>query len=301
MEGGLLILGNGFDLDLGLHTRYSDFWESEGWKTAKKSCPEKYFVDSLENYRITHQWFDLESGLQIGATRLKNQLRSTYNNGNYKKSFQILVDELRNYIGEQQEHFVPNKHSVAERILCGINARPLFKCIYTFNYTDIVKMSQRFHVSELPPVYYVHGSLQLDDQIILGVEVENFLSIPTPLTFLIKSNSPYYHYTNLLNDLEMAEDVVFFGHSINGMDFPYFKEYFMNLVQMPMIHHRKRHITIITYDELSEMQIKDNFRANGIDVRSLFNKVALEFILTKGIYDDNRVEKEKLNRLLGEM
>lgn len=298
MEGGLLILGNGFDLDLGLHTRYSEFWESESWKTARQSCPEKYLVSSLERYRITHQWFDLESGLQDGANRLLNRLSHDFDGRNYYESFHILVNELRKYIKEQQEHFTPNSNSVAERILRAINARPLYKCIYTFNYTDIVTMSQRFHVSELPPVYYMHGSLQPDDQIILGVEVEDFSSIPPQLTFLIKSNSPYYHYNNLLNDLEKAEDVVFFGHSINGMDFPYFKEYFMSLNSMPMIHRRKRHVTIITYDEQSEMQIKDNFRANGIDVRSLYNKVALEFIQTKGIYENNRAEIEKLNEMM---
>lgn len=46
------------------------------------------------------------------------------------------------------------------------------------------------------------------------------------------------------------------------------------------------------------MQIKDNFRANGIDVRSLFNKVILEFIMTKGIYEKNSLECYKLDRLL---
>ncbi len=297
MENGVLILGNGFDLDMGLHTRYSDFWDSEGWKEAKLSCPEKYLVKSLEKYRITHNWFDLESGLLDGATRLLKTLSPNYDGTNYHASFQMLINELRNYIKGQQENFTPNNDSVAAQILRAINSQPLFKCIYTFNYTDIVNMSERFHVSKLPPVHYVHGSLQPNDQIILGVEVEDFASIPSPLTFLVKSNSPYYHYTNLLNDLEMAEDVVFFGHSINGMDFPYFKEYFMRLMDMPIIHHRKRHVTIITYDEFSAMQIKDNFRANGIDVRGLYNKVALEFILTNGIYNGNCAEQEKLNGL----
>ena len=297
MENGLLILGNGFDLDMGLHTRYSDFWESEGWKEAKLSCPERYLVNSLEKYRITHHWFDLESGLLYGATRLLKNLSPHYDGKDYLASFQILINELRKYIEGQEECFTPNNDSVAAQILRAINSRQVFKCIYTFNYTDIAKMSERFHVSKLPPVHYVHGSLQPNDQIILGVEVEDFASIPPPLTFLIKSNSPYYHYNNLLNDLEVAENVVFFGHSINGMDFPYFKEYFMRLMDMPTIHHRKRHVTIITYDEFSAMQIKDNLRANGIDVRELYNKVALEFILTHGIYNDNRAEKEKLDGL----
>ena len=74
MAESLLILGNGFDLDLGLHTRYSEFWESERWKEVKGSCPEPYLVKSLEKYRVTHNWFDLESGLLEGAKSLKNKI-----------------------------------------------------------------------------------------------------------------------------------------------------------------------------------------------------------------------------------
>lgn len=127
--------------------------------------------------------------------------------------------------------------------------------------------------------------------------MEDFNSIPSQLTFLIKSNSPYYHYTNLQNDLEMSEDVIFFGHSINGMDFPYFKDFFSWLIDLPVKSGRKKNVTIITYDVESEMQIKDNLRRNGIDVRSLFNKVALDFILTKEIYEGNEMELRKLDKL----
>lgn len=298
MENGLLVLGNGFDLDLGLHTRYSEFWECEGWQMAKSSCPEPYLVTSLEKYRISHHWFDLESGLQDGATRLLGRLRNNFDSKDYYKSFQILTKELGIYIKEQQDCFTPTENSVAERLLHAINTKTLFKCIYTFNYTDLGQMSQRFNVTNLPTIHYVHGTLQADNQIILGIEVEDFSTIPPQLTFLIKSNSPYYHYTNLLTDLNTADDVVFFGHSINGMDFPYFKEYFQSLENMPTRQGLKRNITIVTYDDQSAMQIKDNFRANGIDVRSLFNKVRLEFVMTKGIYDNNHTEIEKLNRLL---
>lgn len=297
----MLVLGNGFDLDLGLHTRYSEFWECERWKKAKSSCPEKYLVNSLERYRISHHWFDLESGLQDGATRLLGRLRNNFESNDYYKSFQILTQELGIYIKQQQDSFTPTENSVAERLLRAINTKTLFKCIYTFNYTDLFQMSQRFNVINLPAVHYVHGTLQADNQIILGIEVEDFSTIPPQLTFLIKSNSPYYHYTNLLSDLNTSDDVVFFGHSINGMDFPYFKGYFQSLENMPTRQGQKRNITIVTYDEQSAMQIKDNFRANGIDVRSLYNKVRLEFIMTKGIYENNRTEIEKLNRLLDNM
>ena len=59
---------------------------------------------------------------------------------------------------------------------------------------------------------------------------------------------------------------------------------------------RKKSVTIITYDAESEMQIKDNLRRNGIDVRSLFNKVTLNFILTKEIYKGNEMELRKLDK-----
>ena len=59
----VLILGNGFDVDLGLQTRYSDFWKSE-------FCPKDYpaplihhlnqcWPDNLEAVR----WYDLENEL----------------------------------------------------------------------------------------------------------------------------------------------------------------------------------------------------------------------------------------------
>lgn len=298
MAESILILGNGFDLDLGLHTRYSEFWGSERWKEVMENCPEPYFINSLEKYRITHNWFDLESGLLEGAKRLKDKLRARFDASNYYESFQMLIRELRTYIEYQQDNFTPAKNSVAGRLLKAIDTKPLVKRIYTFNYTDIVKMSQRYKVSKLPFVHYVHGSLNPNDQIILGIEMEDFSSIPPQLTFLIKTNSPYYRYTNLLRDLELADQVVFFGHSINGMDFPYFKDFFLQLVNMPIPKSRKRYVAIVTYDEHSAMQIKDNFRANGIDVRSLYNKVILEFVMTKGIYEKNPNEINKFNRLL---
>jgi hypothetical protein len=120
--------------------------------------------------------------------------------------------------------------------------------------------------------------------------MEDFSSIPPQLTFLIKSNSPYYRYTNLLRDLNLADHVVFFGHSINGMDFPYFKDYFWQLVEMRIPQEEKRHITIITYDERSAMQIRRQWglvsvsRESAVDqgtvLRSLFYLLLFSLLIT---------------------
>lgn len=297
MNGYLLIIGNGFDLDLGLHTRYSDFWACEKWKSAREALPEPYVISSLEKYRITHNWFDLETGLLYGAMRQRGILFSSSTIQNYKESFHILVNELKDYVLGQQEHFIIKKDSVAKRLLDAIAFSEDPICIYTFNYTDLEQISDRLNVTSLPPIFHVHGSLRPDDQIILGIELEDISKINNQLTFLIKSNNPQYHYNHLLRDLASWDNVIFFGHSINGMDFPYFKDYFINLSSIPVDVSEKKHITIITYDELSAMEIKDNFRRNGIDVRNLFNRVEMEFIMTKSIYDGNKREIAKFDKL----
>lgn len=294
----LLILGNGFDLDLGLHTRYSDFWQSDLWQNAKGNCNEEYLVNSLERYRVTHNWFDLESGLRDGASALIGRLGKTFPNTDYRQSFQLLQDKLKEYITNEQANSTPGTGCVAYHILNAIKYNTSFKTIYSFNYTDLNALSGKVGIDLLHSVVYLHGSLQPDDDIILGIEVEDPTTIPPQLTFLIKSNSPYYRYNNLMSDLLGASDVIFFGHSINGMDFPYFKDYFLQLSRSNDREEDKRHITIITYDNDSAMQIRDNFRFNGIDVRNLYNRVHLEFILTKDIYNGNKAETDKFSSLI---
>lgn len=301
MNDYILILGNGFDLDLGLHTTYSDFWNNNKWREIKNSCPESYLVSSLEQYRITHNWFDLESGLLDGAQKLNKRLSSSFDNSKYKESFRMLVNQLKEYVLDQQTQFIPNPKSVAKQILEAISYAEDSVYIYSFNYTDIKALCNRLEVLELPSVFHVHGSLKPHDDIILGIELEDISNIPERLTFLIKSNNPYYQKNHLLRDLENTDNVIFFGHSINGMDFPYFKDYFIDLSDLSADKSEKKHITIITKDESSEMQIKDNFRRNGIDVRTLFNRVDLEFIMTDGIYKGNQREIDKLEKLRSQL
>ena len=63
MRSIVLVLGNGFDLDLGLRTSYKDFWESN-------DCPKNYpallikhlnekWPDNLDKVK----WYDLENEL----------------------------------------------------------------------------------------------------------------------------------------------------------------------------------------------------------------------------------------------
>jgi len=64
----LLIIGNGFDLDLGLKTSYSDFIESDNFK----SIAHKYqLLNFLSEKFHTEKWIDLENFLRLFAEQYK--------------------------------------------------------------------------------------------------------------------------------------------------------------------------------------------------------------------------------------
>lgn len=56
----LLIIGNGFDLSLGLETKYSDFARSDKWPN---QISNEYYFAYLNNKKNTEYWFDLEQVL----------------------------------------------------------------------------------------------------------------------------------------------------------------------------------------------------------------------------------------------
>lgn len=93
----VLILGNGFDLDLGLKTSYKDFWESE-------FCPKDYPAPLIRhlntrwsNSRDAVKWYDLE-----------NELLSYAIHGD--KSDVVSIHE-RNYIQSNSDYTLQNRIS----------------------------------------------------------------------------------------------------------------------------------------------------------------------------------------------
>lgn len=100
----VLILGNGFDVDLGLQTRYSDFWESE-------FCPKDYpaplihhlnqcWPDNLEAVR----WYDLENELLNYYNEIAHSRRIPDVITQEEKEFIIKVNLVNYSYGVGQEY-----------------------------------------------------------------------------------------------------------------------------------------------------------------------------------------------------
>ena len=158
----LLILGNGFDLSLDRETRYSDFAKSRFWPENLESELFSY----LEEKANLERWFDLESELAryIQTVRKESSAYVTTRPGRAKQDradFKEIVEALIAYLKNVERKDV-NCDSIAAkvfRLACWDSA---FSKIYSFNYTDLDKLSEKLNLAGVPIVEYVHGCLADD-------------------------------------------------------------------------------------------------------------------------------------------
>lgn len=299
MSGKVLILGNGFDLDLGMKTRYSDFANSDIWEQSFQDDMQLYRPDTLLGYlnkeKEKNAWFDIEQSMLNYVTNKKNEYGIPDNDINDdKKSFRKLCHALSMYLKHVQTYYSQRKNNVAVEVLKAVAANGYFRSIYTFNYTNLRQIASDNGITlGEANIMHVHGSLAADD-IILGVMADNASVVPEEYSFLYKDNSRYYQSNNMATDLDEANELVIFGHSINGMDFDYFRDFFLKQPGEKGDFKKKR-ITIFTYDENSDSQIRNSIRKIGINPRQLFNRNELCFIHTKLLSDGDNLERNRYN------
>lgn len=249
----LLILGNGFDLGLGRDTRYSDFVKSRFWPEDLKSELFGY----LEKKANLERWFDLESELAryIQNVRKESSAYVTTRPGRAKQDradFNEIVEALITYLKTVERKDV-NRESIAAKVFSLACRDSAFSKIYSFNYTDLDKLSEKLNLAGVPIVEYVHGCLA-DDSAILGInDTEDTLE--GLYDFMRKSFNPHYSSHPVSYDLKTADEVVFFGHSLGDNDYHYFQSFFRHQCEENLAPEEKRTITIFTKDENGRMNI----------------------------------------------
>ena len=67
MPKRLLIIGNGFDIDLGLRTRYSDFAKSNFWEKLMRNTHgfDQDLLAALREAKEKEAWFDIEKTMTL--------------------------------------------------------------------------------------------------------------------------------------------------------------------------------------------------------------------------------------------
>ena len=302
-----LIIGNGFDVDMGLPSKYSDFADSPEFHDLARRMNDMYYVEERDNSLVLQiqkasnesNWFDIEEEIHkyvVNHSSLdENMVR------NVRSEFEGLKKTLTNYlkrVSRDLEHKA-DKQRLAYQLKYQLQFSPLSKIDIYFNYTtsELFLEMPTYHEIGKGLFTYVHGSLRYDD-IVLGCDLQPGETVNRQLSFMYKYNQ-LHQATHIARHLLQAKEIIFFGHSVNEMDFCYFKEFFKVASASPT---PTRHLTFITLDEESERAIKDNIRNQGISVSDLYSNLeTLNFIHTKNYYAKKENEVKKWNEIMARL
>ena len=260
----VLIIGNGFDLDLGMHTSYRDFASSKLWPF-NDPIYDKGLGKHLNDISHTEKWLDLENELAKYAQSIPSNLLSNEETiRNDEVDFEVLVNKLKEYLQSEQENFQKNAHDCKAKDILTMFSRKKNYFIHSFNYTDIKKISSILNIRiETSRIEYVHGTLE-DGDTILGAGDNT--QIPDEYDWLYKTSNKNYSSNNLADSLTNADEICIFGHSLGENDHNYFKPFFQRISQhMDLTYHdpmtdKRLKLTIYTKDEESEIAIKRQLR-----------------------------------------
>lgn len=302
-----LIIGNGFDIDLGLPSRYSDFIKSKEWDNVVKGVNTFLQLEDYRQHSLIGQlqlaskeskWFDIEE--EIHKFVIAHPDNTDEAIGEIKSEFEAIKNALANYLKRISKKYESNNIEVdgsklSASLLSILNSENVSVSELFFNYTSphsFIEFDDIFN--KKCTLTYVHGKLD-DGDIVLGCDLQPGEEVNRQLSFMYKYNM-LNKANHVARDILEAKVVIFFGHSINEMDFGYFREFFKAASASP---HPARHLTIITYDEQSERAIKDNIRNQGISVTDLYNNLeSFDFVHTTGIYNRDYSEHKKMSDLV---
>lgn len=301
-----LIVGNGFDLDMGLPSKYSDFIISKEWQDVLKKFnvflqmqdyQEHSLVGQLQLASQNSQWFDIEEEIHKfieNHSNLKDlEVRDI------RSEFDAIKVALTNYLKRITATFTADNSKASTVLHYRLRESPLTATEIYFNYTY---PHQYIKLPIQPEIFnggqhwatFVHGSLR-DNDIVLGCDLQEGEQVNRQLSFMYKYNQ-LKKANHIARNILDAKEIIFFGHSINEMDFGYFKEFFKVASATP---NPIRHLTIITYDDESERNIKDNIRNQGISVSDLYSNLwTFAIIKTSILYENNAEENKKWTELL---
>ena len=288
----VLVLGNGFDMDLGWQTSYKSFAESEFWPFKDK---KENLGGYLESHSKSDKWFDLEALLRSYSAKEKPYVDTSWkhqrNIGQDEIHFKTLTKHLTNYLTAQENRDV-NPDSTAAYLLKALCKQSDILKLYSFNYTSLDTILSKLSIREKVNCEHIHGELK-DNSIILGIDenVECF----TGYHIFIKPVQPTYSSHPILEDLYFADEILFFGMSFGDIDYPYFQMFFKDRCDEEKYYGKfsKKRIAIFTRDIASGRDIKYQLmKMNNKKLMHMYNFNSLRFF-----YTEDKVNKELVDYL----
>ena len=292
-----LIIGNGFDVDMGLPSKYSDFAKSKEWQDVLKRT--RNFVPFEENRETSllwelqqastdPYWFDIEEVIHQFVIKHKDNSEQAIRQIRWE--FDLVREGLQKYLQRVSKDFKADEKKLGYQLLTRLQESPftIYEIIFNYTYPHLFLNIPTYYKGCF--VSFVHGSLK-ENNIVLGCDLQDGEEVNKQLSFMYKynmlttANNTGYH-------LQEAKEIIFYGHSLNEMDFRYFRAFLTTLSTTPC---PSKHLTIITYDEASERNIKDNIQSQGVSVTGLYNNLrTFEFIHTQKYNNGDESETQKV-------
>lgn len=273
----IVVIGNGFDLDMELPTRYSDFVNDDYYFKSVlidlkvEPSDHEYYIQEKDTNRMntqrpnqfaqyilekkpTEKWLDLE--LLIKQYCKERYAESSICDADIKKDLWTVGFCLNKYMLSNKTHFnqsmlekLPNyENKVAYRLLKFLIESQTDYVIWDFNYSYTVTtlMEKLGCDSKYIETHHrhmhgsTHESQKVDDvRIVLGcdMDVEVFKCCPSA----IKCNDSHYkiNYDLWKHDVQSTDTMIVMGHGLGETDSQYF-----SLLKDSMI----RSILIMMYD-----------------------------------------------------
>lgn len=268
MNDTLVILGNGFDLDLGWKTSYRDFY------TAKyQNFTNLTGMSYINNMIRGDYWFDLEGYIRDCILSLSKDDIEVIN-----CFWQICRDFIFDYLSNPRYEgtiYTTNKEGCAYAFLRKLKNAS----IVSFNYTDPFTKNGLEYINMI----HMHGNLK-EGVYKTKIGVDSLirerceLSKVERISCIIKANSNCEKLELLFTEFKRAKNIIIYGHSLGITDSDYFKPFFKSIIANRI---SDKNIYIVTYDESSLQNIKDNMKSYGIDYYSLLmSNVSIKVIFT---------------------
>jgi len=292
-----IILGNGFDLDLGLPTSYKQFANSAYWPIDNHLLFQSKLAQRLNDEKNLDKWLDLE---RISAEYAKPIVmdRDHPNSMIFPtlQSDKLVFENVRTSLSEYIKAIsgtLINKESLAALLLQTISKYGLADYTFSFNYTNINAFCETLNIDKIN-YSHVHGACE-NNSAILGIS--DNCPIREGYDYLYKTCSPYYQSANVRYALQNSSLVLFYGHSLGAQDYHYFSNFFSQQSQLSMQEKDSKTIIIVTYDESSRMGILTQLRnMNDGRINYLFDCNDLRFYKTAEI--DPKMAADDIFKLL---
>lgn len=300
-----IVVGNGFDMNIGLKSSYQSFLDDIGENYKLKEPSDFYKFNSLFQKDINDNWSDFEGlfeNLIFNANSIEDKKLACQTVDTYNKALERLELQFYTYLSREYRRW-------KQRIVGEVN--PIYRSIFrdakvfNFNYTNTLSDIELKDLAG--KVYQVHGSLENRNIIFGGGFLEHdrvsdiVLHNSTDNDKLVRIKKDHLllkERDEMIKDIKSDDemDLYILGHSIAGTDLNFLSKWIKKARKIYLFYYKR--------DYSEKMQtLLQNFKRDVVEKVQLIPFVdvlvdkeqALEFNLSgENLSEEEKGEEELL-------